>query len=328
MAGCARRVVLADAVSRDFDFTGFTRIVVGQTSEFLNWWNAGNSHFEIEVEQSTSYKVSVSANENIFDFIDISKSEDTLKIIIDKPRIATERAVMGAQITMPELRSIDLSGESIGVVQGFNSNQDFSAQVSGVSNLDLNIVAGNTTCEISSSSRATIRGIFSQLDARVSGASTLDSDIQADKAGYQISSSSQVTHRGSSRNSRIILSGASTLDIDAETGATFIELSSSSRLTGDMIADDIDMQLSGASRVQLKGSGGNAIIRGSSSSDANMPDFTLKDTEITLSGASQADISVNGRLDANLTNASSLEYGGNPSLGDINATGASNIVRN
>ncbi len=327
LAGCARQVVLGDIASREFHFTDFSRISVGHTGGLLNLWNAGKSHFEIEVVPSSSYQVSVTANDNIFDWINISQSEDTLKITIDRSKIRTAKAVIKAQISMPELRSIDLSGESIGVVKGFNSGQDFNAQVSEASNLDLDIKSGKTALEISSSSRAAVRGKFSNFDATVSGASTLETDIQADNASYDVSSSSHVTHAGSSQEFKAIISGASTLDVDAETGITSLELSSSSRFIGDINASDIEMLLSGASGVHLKGSGGNATVRGSSSSELNMTDFTLKNTEVYLSGASNADINVNGRLNADLTSASTLKYAGSPSLGDVSVTGASQMTR-
>jgi hypothetical protein len=326
MLGCARQVVLAEAVTKGYNFTDFNRIEVGRTNEFLNWWNTG-SHFEIEVNQSSTYKIDITANENILEFINVSQSGDTLKIVINRPKIGTDRAVMKAQISLPDLHGINLSGESIGVVRGFDSNQEFAAQVSGVSSLDLDMKASAAMLSISSSCRAAVRGSFSKFDAEVSGASNLDTDIQTENAGLRVSSSSHVTHKGTSRDFKVVLSGASTLDIDARTGITALELESSSRMAGKLNSDDLELQLSGASHIQLEGSGGNANLRASSSSNMNMPGFTLKDAQITLSGASRGDINVNGRMDVNLSSASSLQYGGNPSLGDIEVTGASTINR-
>jgi hypothetical protein len=290
-----------------------------------DWGNPGA--FEIEVNQSPIYKINITANENIFEFINVSKSGDTLKIMINGSKIGTNRAVMKAQISLPELRGMDLSAESIGIVRGFDSNQDFTARVSGVSSLDMDMKAGNTTLDVSSSSRASVRGSFSKFDAQVSSASNLDTDIQTENASFRVSSSSHVIHKGTSRDYKAVLSEASSLDIDSRTGITALELSSSSRMAGKLTSDDIEMQLSEASRIELEGSGANAIIRGSSSSNVNIPGFTLKDTEITLSEASKGDVNVIGRLDVNLSSSSSLQYSGNPSLGNIDVTGASQINR-
>jgi hypothetical protein len=49
--------------------------------------------------------------------------------------------------------------------------------------------------------------------------------------------------------------------------------------------------------------------------------------DVILSGASDATINLAGRLDADLSGASKLEYIGEPTLGVMDATGASTVKR-
>ncbi|MBN1693536.1 MAG: DUF2807 domain-containing protein [Dehalococcoidales bacterium] len=131
----------------------------------------------------------------------------------------------------------------------------------------------------------------------------------------------------SSNDLSVHLSGASELDLDMETGDFFAEISGASKITGHLIASSSDFDLSGASYTGLTGSGGDARIEASGASRVELLDFAISNTEIDFSGASRATINVNGVLDVSLSGASSLEYSGSPSMGEMDISGASSINR-
>ena len=148
-----------------------------------------------------------------------------------------------------------------------------------------------------------------------------------DPQGLNLSGASKGTAQGfySSHDFKLSLSGASTLDMDMETGNFESEISGASKLTGNLKASSSSIELSGASQAKLTGAGGNIIVNGSGASQAELTDFTVNDANIELSGASHASLDINGKMDASLSGASSLEYGGNPTLGKLDVTGASEI---
>ena len=117
------------------------------------------------------------------------------------------------------------------------------------------------------------------------------------------------------------------MDLDMQTGNVILKASSSSHISGKLKAADIEADLSGASWVELEGSGVNADIKASSSSRVVLPDFALDNVNIELSGASKGDINVAGKLDIVLSSNSSLLYQGNPTLGDVKTTGASQLAK-
>ena len=84
--------------------------------------------------------------------------------------------------------------------------------------------------------------------------------------------------------------------------------------------------MSGASTVRLNGRGGNSNIVVSGASTADLEDFALEDAQVEVSGASTAIVNVSGRLDAEATGASKVEYQGEPTLGKIDESGASRVV--
>jgi hypothetical protein len=104
-----------------------------------------------------------------------------------------------------------------------------------------------------------------------------------------------------------------------------ITVSGASRVTGDITAGDVGFDVSGASTVQLEGSADKltAIVNGAST--FNLEDFTVNNADVNISGASTGTINLNGRLDANVSGASTLLYIGDPTRGTIDVSGYSTL---
>jgi len=124
------------------------------------------------------------------------------------------------------------------------------------------------------------------------------------------------------------INGASHLEVyDMATRSLHIEVSGASNLTGDIaVSEDADIKVSGASRVELMGNAGHTNIDLSGASQAKLSNLNLGNTMAKISGASSAQIKVNGKLDLNVSGASRLVYDGNISLGDVRVTGASSLT--
>jgi hypothetical protein len=205
-----------------------------------------DSAFEFEIEQSSSYSINVTADDNVMDYVQVSKDGQTLKIGLRTglhigsitlriglgifPRV--ESATLRASVTMPQLRELTASGASHGTVSGFSSTEDLDIKISGASRVTGNITAGNVQFGISGMSTVQLGGSANDIDANVSGASHLGLD-----------------------------------------------------------------------------------------------DFVVSNADVNFSGASSGTVNLNGRLDANLSGASTLWYIGEPTMGDISTSGASTISK-
>ena len=130
----------------------------------------------------------------------------------------------------------------------------------------------------------------------------------------------------SQENLGVNVSGASTLDIDIEAGKTKVEVSGAGKLYGKMKIADAEFTLSGASRAELTGFADNAKLSAWGASWLDLANFALKDTQVDLKGASQAAVNVNGKLDLELSGGSRVTYSGNPTIGDVNVSGASTML--
>ncbi len=278
LAGCGWLVTTRDSgvlTTRDFDFTDFSAVEVG-------------SAFTVDISPSDTYSVKVTTQEGLFKQVKVVKTGDTLKISLDWPGVFFGARVLQARITMPELKSLELSGATTGTVRGFKS------------------AAG--------------------LDSRISGASTLDLNVETGDFTGEISGASHLTARIKSISAHIELSGASSFAGDVETNDFVCQASGASDFTGSVKASSTMVRLAGASDVQLTGSGGDLKLTGSGASAARLAGFSVRNADIDLSGASRGDVDAGGRLDVSLSGASELKYGGSPTLGNrMDITGGSTL---
>jgi len=239
LVGCQGVVVKGSGnlATEEFNFSDFTRVEVG-------------SAFEVEVVQSGSYSVSVTADDNLFDYIQVSKQGTTLKIRLKTAQYIATTTM--AEITMPQLRGLDLSGATRGTVSGFSSTESLDIEVSGASSLNL---------------------------------------------------------------------------VEMSAGDVKFDISGASKVTGDIAAGDADFDVSGASTVQLEGSASDIVVEASGASHAKLAGFPVNNADVRLSGASTGTVNLDGKLDADLSGASKLEYIGEPTMGNINTSGASTLSK-
>jgi hypothetical protein len=220
--------------TREFDIKDFTNVEVGST-------------FKVEISRSDSYQVSITANKNLFDYLVVAGDNGTLKINLEPLHTYTS-ITTEAQITLPDLHSLHLSGASRGEVSGFKSAQELDLEVSGASALNANdMETGNTRF-------------------MVSGASHITGKIKVVSAKFNISGASTIELTGSANEMDVLGSGASSVRlVNFPTGKAKFNLSGASNGTAD-ISDKLDIVLSGASRLVYTGNAslGSKSISGAS----------------------------------------------------------------
>ncbi len=186
-------------ITEEEQFTDFTEVDIG-------------SGFTVEVSNSSSYDVIVMADDNVMEYVEVSKSGETLKVGVSWG-ISFRSVTLKIRISMPEVKKIELSGGVQGKIEDFASTNQLS-----------------------------------------------------------------------------------------------IDLSGGSQLTGE-------------------GSTGELIVDASGGSQLHFADYLAQDSDIELSGGSQATINLDGTLNADLSGGSHLYYYGNPTLGEIETSSGSQITK-
>jgi hypothetical protein len=224
-------------VNRNYDFSGFNSLEI-------------NNSFEYEITQSNSYNVSISCRENIVPYLDIRVSGKKL-IVGLKPGFNTH-GDLNAEISVPEMNRLEISGASKGSARGFKSTGDLSIAISGASQLDTDIEAGQTDIQISGSSKLTGYLKVQSADFRVSGVSRCELSGSAGNSNLEVSGASQVLLKEFGlKDVDLDVSGASTAVIKTD-GLMNLDISGASTLEYYGNPTLSKVSVTGASKIKSK----------------------------------------------------------------------------
>ncbi len=127
----------------------------------------------------------------------------------------------------------------------------------------------------------------------------------------------------------ILASGSSGVIVEngqAIKGKSFgLRLSGASDFQGDFAVENLKVTLSGSSDAVMSGTAEELDLKASGSSDYLGYKLKCETAYVDVSGASDAEIYVTGRLEAKATGASGVEYRGKPEKVVARASGAADI---
>lgn len=167
-------------VTKNFEFTDFQSVDVSST-------------FQADISQSDTFSVSITADDNLLDYIKVDKNGTKLSIRFDY-RGGYSRGTLKAKITMPTLESLSISGASTGTVSGFKLAKPATLDVSGASTLNGSLDADRIDLHASGASKANLSGSANTADLKADGASALNlSDLSIDNASVDLSGASNAT---------------------------------------------------------------------------------------------------------------------------------------
>ena len=170
----------------------------------------GNS-FKVSIIQADSFNVAVRVDDNLVEHLDVRKSEETLVIRL-KSGVSARAATLQAEVSLPELTGVKLTGASRAVVGGFTSQGNFSAELSGASFLSGNVQALQTDVDLSGASVVVLAGKGTTLTLGASGASNADlEEFTVDSAKVELSGASTARLNVKDNIGPVSLSGASRL---------------------------------------------------------------------------------------------------------------------
>lgn len=174
-------------VDHKVEATGFDRVEAGGA-------------FQVSIRQSESYSVIIRVDDNLVEGLDVHVSGGTLHIGFRPGFWVTKATRMEAEITMPVLTGVELSGASRGTITGFRSSKDFRAEISGASSLSGDLESGNVSLNVSGASSVALNGSGGSLTAEVSGASHIDLEaFPVRDAAVEVSGASSATVAPSGR---------------------------------------------------------------------------------------------------------------------------------
>lgn len=106
-----------------------------------------------------------------------------------------------------------------------------------------------------------------------------------------------------------------------------LNISGASTVKADLAVKKMEMDIKGASRASLSGNVEMLNLDCSGATDVNAYDLKIFNANVTASGASDVDISVEKELNASASGASRIHYKGNVPVVNAKTTGASSITK-
>jgi hypothetical protein len=155
--GCTQLTVTGsgNVVTQEMAITGFDKVDI-------------NQGFMVDISQGDEFSVVIRIDDNFEEYLQVGKEGSTLKIGLEQNRIYSD-ATLKAEVTMPELVGLDLSGGSHISVSG--SGADIAIDASGGSGADLaSFSVVNANVDASDGSQVTVN-VSGTLNVDASGGS-------------------------------------------------------------------------------------------------------------------------------------------------------------
>ncbi len=147
--------------------------------------------FDIEVTQADGFSIEVTADDNVMEFVEVFKEGDSLVIRL-KPTHTYGGVTLRAIITMPELRTLELSGGSQARLNDFVSGQSLVMRLSCGSRAEGTINVDDVEFNLSGGSCAAVSGTGKDLAINASGGSNLElADFLVENADVNLSGGGQ-----------------------------------------------------------------------------------------------------------------------------------------
>jgi len=175
---------------------------------------------QVTILPSDTFYVLLRVDDNIVKYLDVYKSGDWLILSLEDNK-NYNHVHLEAEIHLPKVTALEVSGASVVEMAGFNSNEDFLLDLSGASVFSGNIDAEDCDIELSGASVVNMNGSCDQMDIIASGASVLSmGNFICHTANVNLSGASDATIHVTDFLSAV-LSGASILRYygDPEIGA-------------------------------------------------------------------------------------------------------------
>jgi hypothetical protein len=184
--------------TRELKLSDFTTVDVGHA-------------FQVELTRGKSFRVTITADDNVLSHVTATKDGSALKIGLDGAGRSFQNVTLKAVVTMPALEGVSASGATKVTIGGFKSAKDCKLRASGASSLTGDLEAQTVDLGATGASHISLTG--SAREARISG----DGVSRLALADFSI------------RSASVVLTGASHAKIQVKSALDY-ELSGASNL--------------------------------------------------------------------------------------------------
>jgi eukaryotic-like serine/threonine-protein kinase len=294
--------------------------IVGSGKPATKAWNLADFNaveimhpFRAELTRADRFAVSVTADDNVLDHIQVEKRGSRLRIGLEDNRsYRLRRDSLKVAISMPGLEALTLTHSARAVIHGFESKQPFEARLLHGSLLEGTIVSGAIVVDAKHGSEVVLKGTGGSAKL------TAEHGSQLPLEGLTVRDAEIQLHHGSEAT----INARSESDLRAE-------VHHGSVLKGVVHARNVELEVEHGGQATLSGSATTAKIAGEHSSRLSLADLVLDSVDVNLDHSSTAIVNAKSHLKYAIGNSSSLKFLGNPAvIGTVSPHGGKvNAVR-
>ncbi len=149
-----------NVITQEYDFTDFNNIDIGHA-------------FKVNITPGDSYSVVVRVDDNIVDKLLVEQKDSRVTIGLQQGTVVTQ-ATLEADIILPDLNRLDVSGAAQVQLNDLDTVDTFIAEASGASRIQGGLTANDVELEASGTSNITLVGSGANVVAKASGVSKID----------------------------------------------------------------------------------------------------------------------------------------------------------
>jgi hypothetical protein len=215
--------------------------------------------FQVELKQDKKFKVAVTADDNLFEHLNVEKVGKSLVIGFKGKnvsiRLKRDRALK-AEISLPTLEGLTLTGAARATAEGFKNDQPVNLHLNGACQLTGSLQGDGLSVDANGASTLKLSGTGKDLRLRVNGASKLKmADFAASGKTLIINAvgASTVALKGDVTAAVIKLVGSSLVDLhDVTLAAADVTAEGASHAT-IRVKEKLDYSVTGASHLEYYG---------------------------------------------------------------------------
>lgn len=265
-----------------------------------------SSGFDVNLVQGNSESVTISAQENLFEYITVKVENGILRIKMERNVIQTKG--LKAKIYLKSINSLSVSGGGDISAETTLDVPRLAINLSGGGDIATTLKTGELDCHISGGGDADFKGDISNYRLNMSGGGDLQSDVAAQTISCSMSGGGDFKMKNSST--------AKMADINISGGGD---------LAMDISAEEVKCSVSGGGNATLNGSAKFLDVAVNGGGDVNAGNFKTEKAAFRANGGSDVHISATSELNGQISGGGNVYYSGNPVAVNIDAKGGSTV---
>jgi hypothetical protein len=262
--------------------------------------------FDVILVQGTTEALTLTAQENLFEYFTARVENGTLKIYTQHNIWSTRP--LKARITFKDIKDLKVSGGGDIYSETPVNVETLGVSVSGGGDFKSEINSGQVKCQITGGGDAEISGKISNYNLNISGGGDLKSNVSAGQIFC-----------------RMIGGGDIHLMNDAQASKADIEINGGGDLEMKMNAERLRCSVSGGGDAIISGKASEFELHINGGGDVDAKNLLTETTSVNVGGGSDIHVNVSQELSGSVSGGGDVYYAGNPARISIDTRGGSKV---